>query len=387
MFKREVRLEEIQSLIEKVKSDLKEERPEGEIVQSLLPIMEEGSEMAGQVVEELGNISHPLVGRVLQHLLENPCDKKIRKMIKRSLYRLKSKGIAVEEVLPEKEGPVFRPLQAEPPRGFGGPFDFLGRRFLMLNVPHIRRGLTVMQGIVGDMEGLVDFSGGEMPRKRFKEFFEEVQRGGPFPLMEMEPSYVGFLFAEANRLTLDEGRTPPREYLRLKKEVEGIKKEHEKSPAYSCIQEDEIEGNDRLLGKGGDLLKTDLFDAWRIKEEEIRPYADEVWEAEESKLILNQAQKEARFQEIYQRALSDLFPEEKRSLYRRRMEEMAYYLFRSGKEEEARVSLAVAVDLKKVPNVIQPNPFLFQLVVKSIFALLKESYEKKVKEPSFIVKP
>ncbi len=378
---------EIQSILEKIKTDIEEGRPEEEVIQSLVPIIEEASEATEQVVREMGNISHPRVGRVLQRLLEHPWDKKIRKMIKRSLYRLKSKGIAVEEILPEKEGPLFRPLQAEPPRGYGGPFDFLDQRFLMLVVPHIGRGVTVMQGIVSDTEGLIDFSGGEMPRKKFKEFFGEVQQASPFPFIEMEPSYVGFLFVQAHQLTLGKGKTPVQEYLRLKKEIESVRKEHEKHPVYSLIPEDEIEGNDRILSRGGDLLKNDLFETWRLAEEEIRPYADEVWEAEESKLILNQAQKEARFQEIYRRALSDLFPEERRSLYRRRMEEMAYYLFKSGKEEEAKISLAVALDLKKVPNLFQPNPFHFQLVVKSIYSLLSETYEKKMEEPSFIIKP
>jgi len=380
-------LEEIQFLIEKVRSDIQDGRPETEVLQTLLSVLEKEPETAGRIIEELSNFPSLQMARLLQRLLENPCDKKIRKTIKRSLYRLKSKGITVEEVLSGKEGPVFRPLQADPPLGFGGPFDFLGRRFLMLAVPHKGRGLTVMQGIVGDTEGLVDFSGGEMARKRFKRFFEEIQKGGPFPLVEMEPFYVGFLFVRGNQLAIDQGKTPLQEYLQMKKEVESIKKEYEESLAYSCIQRDEIEGNDRILNRGGDLLKTDLFGSWKIGEGEIRPYADEVWEAEESKLILNQSQKEARFQEIYQRALSALFPEAKRALYRRRMEEMAYYLFKSGREEEAKISLAMAIDLKKAPNLIQPNPFLFQLVVKSIFALLSEAYEKKKEEFSLIAKP
>jgi hypothetical protein len=58
-----------------------------------------------------------------------------------------------------------------------------------------------------------------------------------------------------------------------------------------------------------------------------------------------------------------------------------------GKGEEARISVAVAIDLEKPVNPIQPNPFLFQLVVRSIFTLLKESYEQKSREPSLIVKP
>jgi hypothetical protein len=45
------------------------------------------------------------------------------------------------------------------------------------------------------------------------------------------------------------------------------------------------------------------------------------------------------------------------------------------------------MDLRKPLNSIQPNPFLFQLVIKSIFSLLAEAYEKKSKEVSLIAKP
>jgi hypothetical protein len=66
---------------------------------------------------------------------------------------------------------------------------------------------------------------------------------------------------------------------------------------------------------------------------------------------------------------------------------MAYVFFKLGKEEEAKISLSVAMDLAKPLNPIQPSPFLFQLVMKSIFGLLTEANEKKSKEVSLIVKP
>jgi hypothetical protein len=69
------------------------------------------------------------------------------------------------------------------------------------------------------------------------------------------------------------------------------------------------------------------------------------------------------------------------------LEEMAYVLLKLGREEEAKISLSVALDLEKPLNLIQPNPFLYQLVVKSIYSLLAETNEKKSKEPSLIVKP
>lgn len=380
-------MKEVQSIIQKIESDLQEGRSGEEIIQRNILNIEKDLTLLGEVAEALGKVSHSQIVRVLQQLYNQSSDKTLQKIIRRSLYRLKSRGVPVEEVLPDHGKPVFRPLQAEPPRGFAGPFDFLGQRFLMLVVPHPIRGLKVLQGIVSDTEGMIDFKGWEMPRKRFKEFFEALQNDSPFPPMEMEPAYVGFLFSQAGQLSLDRGKTPPQDYLQVKKEIDIIKKDYEKSPIYSLIQKEEIEEDNRLLERGSDLLKMDLFSAWRVEEKEIRPYADAIWEAEESKLILHRAQKEARFQEIYQRALSDLFPEEKRTLYSKRMEEMAWYLLKRGKEEEARVSLAVALDLKKPPVVFQPNPFLFQLVIRSIFALLQEVYEKKRQEFSLIQRP
>jgi hypothetical protein len=320
-------------------------------------------------------------------MLEVTFDKRARRIIKRSLYRLKGKGIPVEEILSDKGRPILRPLRAEPKEGFVSGIDSLGYRFLWLILPHPGRGLTVMHGIVSDKEGIIDFSQEEMTRKGFRSFFEEVQEKNPFPFVEADSSYVAFLFTQGYQLNLQEKRNLPQDYLRAKSEIEGVKKEYPRALIYSYLRADEIGEDDRMLRKGGDLLKAEIFSSWRIEEEQIRPYADEVWEAEESKIVLNPTQKEARFQGIYQRALSELFSGERRFLYQRRLEEMAYVLFKLGREEEAKISLAVAMDLEKPLNPIQPDPFLFQLVVKSIFSLLAEAYEKRSKEPSLIVKP
>jgi hypothetical protein len=58
-----------------------------------------------------------------------------------------------------------------------------------------------------------------------------------------------------------------------------------------------------------------------------------------------------------------------------------------GREEDARVCLATAVDMEKPVNPIQPNPFLFQLVVNAILDFLEEAHEKEKQEPSLIIKP
>jgi hypothetical protein len=380
-------MENIETLMGTIKADMTSGKTDEEIFQYLLPWLEKDPQTGGRLAELLVTIPDPLSGRLLHRMFEAIQDKKVRKMIKRSLYRLKSKGIVVEEVLSDKARPILRPMSEEAKEGFASGIDFLGYRVLWLILPHPGRGLGVVHGVISDRKGIVDFSQEEMTRKGFRTFFKEVKEKNPFPIVEIEPSYVACLFGQAYRLNLEKKEAFPQGYLQAKGEIERIKKDYAKPLVYSYLQAEDIARDDRLLRKGTDLLKADVFSSWRIEEDQIGPYADEVREAEESKIVLNPGQKEVRFQAIFEKALTELFSEERRLLYRRRLEEMSYVLFRLGREEEAKISLAVAMDLEKPLNPIQPSPFLFQLVTKSLSSLLAEAKEKKSKEVSLIVKP
>jgi hypothetical protein len=380
-------MENIETLMGTIKADMTSGKTDEEIFQYLLPWLEKDPQTGGRLAELLVTIPDPLSGRLLHRMFEAIQDKKVRKMIKRSLYRLKSKGIVVEEVLFGKEHSILRPMPEEAQGGFASGIDFLGYRVLWLVLPHPGRGLGVMHGVVSDREGIVDFSQEEMTRKGFRTFFKEVREKNPFPIVEVEPSYVACLFGQAYQLNLEKKGASPQGYLQAKSEIERIKKDYEKPLVYSYLQAEDVAGEDRFLRRGGDLLQADVFTSWRIEGEHVAPYADEVREAEESKIVLNPGQKEVRFQAIFEKALTALFSGERRLLYQRRLEEMSYVLFRLGREEEAKISLAVAMDLGKPLNPIQPSPFLYQLVMKSIFSLLAEAKEKKSKEVSLIVKP
>jgi hypothetical protein len=378
---------DVQTLIHQVKTDMEEGKSEAEMFQSLAPHFNENTELGRKLSESLGGLPDAKIARLLQRLFKISEDKRVRREIKRSLYRLKTKGVAVEELPSDRGTSILRPLQAEHPQGFGGGIDPLGHRFLVLGIPHPGRGLSLLQGVISDTEGWISGSGGETGRKGFKTFMEGVRENGPSPLVNIDPSYVAFLFVRAYELCLRKGKTPPQDYLTLKTDVERVRKDYEKALIYSYLDAKEIAAEDRWLRRVEDLLKVDILSSWTIGEDQIQPYADQIREAGESKIVLSAVQKEARVQEIYRKAVFDLFSGEQKLLYQRRLEEMAYYLLKLGKHEEAKMSLATALDLEKPLNTFQPNPFLFQLVTRSILTQLAEAYEEKKKEPSFIVRP
>ncbi len=378
-------MREVEELIRKAESLIQEGKSREEIFQFLLPFFERDPETAGALAEGLAQISHEKGADVLQRMLEKTDQKPVRKRIKRSLYRLKSKGIFVETTARDGRPFILRPLPTDPPEAFGTGIDSLGQRLLVLAIPHPGRGLSVMHGVTRDTGGLINFLAKEMVRKEFRSFFENLQEKSPFPIVPMEASYVAFLLVESYRSSVQRRETPPQDYLLHKTEIERVKTEYPEPFIYSLRPRSEID--EGRLDRGGDLLKDEIFATWRIGEDEIRPYADALTEAQESKLFLNDSQREGRFQEVYLQAVAEVFPEEKRSLYKRRLEETAYVLHQLGREEEAKTSLSVAADLEKPFNPIRPNPFLFQLVIRSALALISETSEKRKKEPSLIVRP
>lgn len=380
-------MEEVEKIVEQVRADVRDGKSDDEIFQSLESLLGKDPTFDERFADSLALLADAKAAKILLRMSKISKEKRVQKMIRRSLYRLKSKGVSIDDTSPKGEASILRPLQVEPPKGMGGALDGLGERDLILVIPRCGRGGTVMEGITSDTRGLVNFYGQEMTRKGVRIFLEEVEKESPSPVVEIEVSYVAFLFAQAYQITLERKGAVPPEYLRWKGEIEKLKKEYEKPLIYAYLPSDEVREEDWLLRRGGDLLKIDLFTGWRIEEDLIRRYADEVREADESKIVLHPTQKEARFQGIYQKALSELFSGERRFLYKRRVEEMGYVLFKLGREEEARLSLAVALDLEKPLNLIQPNPFLFQLVVRSIFYLLAEVDEERTKEPSLIIEP
>ena len=110
-------------------------------------------------------------------------------------------------------------------------------------------------------------------------------------------------------------------------------------------------------------------------------------ETNESKLVLSPIQKQERIVKVYSDAAEQLFDEERRLLYQKRLEEMAYIIYRQGDEEKARVCFATSLSLKDNNMPSSHNPFLVGLIERSVTSALQEEEERGKENPSFIIKP
>ena len=207
------------------------------------------------------------------------------------------------------------------------------------------------------------------------------------PMVEAEQSYCQSLIDEAHMRTVQNGDPLPEEYLKWKERIGKAHYENIRPLIYSYYEEDTIKNDTSLETRFASLLELPEFSNWQIGNDEVKEYTQRIQEANESKLVLTPIQKKERLNRILRDAIEELFDEKRRLVYKRRLEEMAYVLYKLGKEEDARTSLAAALTLNEKGTRPFDHLFLLGLAEKSLSSAILEEEQEARENPSFIIKP
>ena len=339
------------------------------------------------IAESLAYLTTPGSANLLFQMLAEIQNRPLKKAIKRSIYRLKEKGIVVaDRGAEESRASILRP-PARVSEGYLSSIDHLGDRVVWLTQPRLTKGLYFFQVIINDTKGIKDFHGTEITKRMYREYLTGFKEESPMPIVEAEPSYCQFLIQEGYTIATQRGYPAPAGYLKWKDIVGKPSDEVQRPLIYSCYEEETIRADESLLTSSGTLFELPEFSSWIIGAEETKKYTEKINEANESKLVLTPIQKQERISQIYNDAAEELFNEERRLLYKRRLEDAAYIIYKLGREEEAKICLAAALALKNENITSSHHPFLLELVKKSLSSAIWEEEQKARENPSFIVKP
>ena len=323
---------------------------------------------------------------LLQRLSEVTSNKAVVKSIRKSIFRLKSRGLEAEEIN-DRTPAVYHPPQPAASEGFLTPIDSIGQRVVLLARPQIPQGMASFSAAISDRDGIVDFSGFETSRKNFHEYLAMFRGEYPGEVVEADPDYCSGLIMEAAEIGQKKGASPSPEFLKWRPLMGSSPSPPLRPLIYRYLEEGETKSRPELLDRSASLFQLSSFNAWSLEEEDSKKYLALLKEASASRLVLAPHQKEGRLIEIYQQAVHDLFDGPRRLLYRRRLEEMAYMLWKTGQENEARVALAAAAGMEKESGILAPHPFLMELVKRSLSSQMGGEKGKKEQEPGFIIQP
>ena len=84
-----------------------------------------------------------------------------------------------------------------------------------------------------------------------------------------------------------------------------------------------------------ELLKEPEFLEWRLPDEQLKPYVDEIGQAGESVIVLSPVHKQERVNAVIDRATAELLSGDNRKRVQRRLEDIAYYLARVERRTQA----------------------------------------------------
>ncbi|MFQ5851938.1 MAG: hypothetical protein ACE5JU_15310 [Candidatus Binatia bacterium] len=334
----------------------------------------------------LGRIADPSALEALILLEQTAADREVKREVRRSLFKLAQRGLIAPQREPVREAhekPAFR--LGPDFEGYLSSVDGAGNRLVWLAKPQLGGGLRLLQGIVNDREGLMQVRGSPMRRKELSLMISEIEEKHGVSMIPIPWDYGDFILYEAFEKAKGLGRSGLEQFPQLRAHLNPAKAKPRPHPVYDHLSADEIRSGP-WRESSQKLLEEPEFRSWVLDEDWLEPHLGQVEQAQESRLVLNPLQKEERLAGIIRDAVRELFADEVGRLFSGRMEDMALYLFLTGREVRARSALAVALALRDKDLGGLGVPFLQGLMQRSVAFYMTQD-EKRPEEGSLIIKP
>lgn len=334
-----------------------------------LQLIKEGADLDEKIINLLAPNATAEVGKIFSNMLKNTKDKKLRRLLKRHLFQMKSRGLEV--VIPETdESEPLKIVNLEPsqPTVYISGIDYVGDRLIFLSKSVLRWGVIFFQITLSDQDGIKNFSAFDLKRKEIKNFLKKISEDGMVQFIEITPEYGYFLIDEAYQINLQKGIPLPEQFNHWKVEIDDLRGSVTEPIIYSCIPHDSI--HEATLNVAPNqyhsLFELEEFKSWFLEPRLVWGYLEKLRAIEESPLVLDPLHVEQRREAIFSEAVQKIFDKNFRRIYQRRLEETAYMLFRTNKEKEAKCALCAAWDLKPQGIASEKHGFLQKLVHRSI---------------------
>ncbi len=319
----------------------------------------------------------PLVRAVAARFEQKP----VQKAVKRIVFRMRQKGIDPRGIeLKTADQPLFKPAEKEDALAFMGPLDAQGARPIFMAIPLVPQGFEVGIGVVSDEQGILHFLSGAYSKKSMSEMKSQFLEGsGEAVFVEATPAHA----ARVLEMAYSAGRESPNEateaYASFRTLLLSQVSPLDRPAIHDYRSEIESGGSGPGLihSQIEKLLDHPLLKTWTIDPDHLKPLLEEIAQLQESPLILSTAQQADRVRELERQWAKTHLADSRRTLFRLRLEEMAYVFLKQQETEYARLSLMAAEDIAHHAGTSMDETVLDFLLERSLKGLLKARREGK----------
>jgi hypothetical protein len=326
--------ERLQVLLKALESDQTPESFEARIRETAREL-EARPDLADIFFRDIAARPATFLSRCLPALAGAGLGKGLRKMLKRTAYQLKQKGIELPSAESEQDSQsILRWPGLAPSLGFLSGFDGNGGRMAILLLTKLGGGRLLVVALINADGKLEDFRAVETSKKEGRQLIEELETGSGLDFVEAEAGHLMFVIQEAYNRGSILDRESEKAYgavMQYVLKTGMIRDEPIIRELFSSEQPPALDHTslNRLLA----IPEIHLF---RFQEDRIRNWREELERLEGSVLVLSGVQKREQIKEILQKAVGKLCQAGEKERLCRHLEEMAYYYHLRGLAAEAR---------------------------------------------------
>jgi len=324
---------------------------------------------------------------IIREIEKKASDKDVKKEVKRALFKLAQKGVAIAAAAPVEKKPAAlfdRTLEIE---AYMSAVDGGGGRLIWIAKAQPHHGLRVIQAMLHDREGLLRLGAMAMKRKELRAMADEIKREHGISMIVIPWEFADHVIYHGYEKAKARGQSGLENFHEIRSLIGTGKPKPVSHPIYAKLGSGDLrdgpwrEQSRRLLDEP-ELRYWVLIDDW------VSGYLAQIEDARTSPLVLNPVQKEQRLAAIVHDAVKTLCAGDSGKAFKQRMEDTALYFYETRRVDLAKLSLAVAQQVGEG----DPGPLdislLTGLVQKSFaFLLSRQKAQQQEAESSLIIKP
>ena len=289
----------------------------------------------------LGKIAVRESLELIREIEKSATDKEIKKELKRALFKLAQKGIAIadEAALGKKPAVLFeRTVDIE---AYMSAVDGGGGRLIWIAKAQPSHGLQVIQAMLHEREGLLRFGAVQMKRKELRAMADEIKQQHGVSMIAVPWEYADQIIYDGYEKAKARGQSGLENFHEIRSLIATGKPKPVTHPIDAKLGSADLrEGPWREQSRR--LLDEPELRYWVVMDDWVKGFLSQIEDARSSPLVLNQVQKEQRLAAIVRDAVTALCAGDSGKAFKQRMEDTALYFAETNRIEQAKLSLAVA---------------------------------------------
>jgi hypothetical protein len=334
---------------------------------------EAGEELAEAWSEDPEGVPHLLA------VSEAALPKAARKALRRVMHRLRGRGVSIPEAAPPPVVVTLPPSDDALDVALLSPLDPSGARIAYLVESHPGGGARIFELILDPSRGVLECSVYTAGRSGARKFLREAEARKGFPGIAVAPDSLRRLVARCAEAQASD-RPLPRTFVEWRTRLTQTPPEAG-TPGELARKALGSEGGG--LPRALELVREGQLGPWPPQEAPLRALVERLQELAGGRIVVSPGQKRERIDALLSEVLSELYQPPEGERMAGRFEEMAFVLWKQGREEDARACLAAARSFGDTPG--GENAVARALIEVALAPLLDRLREEE--DSSLIVKP